>query len=206
MIYSILTILFSYFLGSIPTAVWIGKFFYKIDIREHGSGNSGSTNTFRVLGIPPGIIVLLIDILKGFFAVHLVYFKSYKPNTDAFITFSIVLGIVAVLGHIFPIYAKFKGGKGVATLLGVVFAIHTAAAFMTLPIFLIVLLISRYVSLSSMVSGIAFPILLIFFFETKSLPLIIFSISISILLLITHKKNILRIINRTESKANLFNK
>ena len=201
-----LIIFLAYLLGSISTSIWIGKFFYGIDIRNEGSKNAGSTNTFRVLGIKAGVPVLFIDILKGFLAVRLVYLTNFFVGTDSFFTFSIALGIAAVLGHIFPVYEKFKGGKGVATLLGVVLSIHPPAALLTICVFLIVLLISRYVSLSSIIAGLAFPILLIGVFKTTALPLIIFSLAIAILLLVTHQKNIERLLKSEESKANLFKK
>src|ERR1700740_2919718 len=145
----ILLILSAYVLGSIPTAVWIGKLFYGIDVREFGSGNAGATNTFRVLGKKAGIPVLIIDILKGFGAVCLAHFGNYSVGAPEFINFQIALGVSSLLGHIFPILAGFRGGKGVATLLGVVLAVQPGAASLALVVFLIVLLSFNYVSLAS---------------------------------------------------------
>ncbi len=195
-----------YLLGSIPTAVWIGKFFYKIDVREYGSGNAGATNTFRVLGKRAGVPVLLIDILKGFAAVSLAYFSPYTPNSNQFINLELVLGIASLVGHIFPLFASFRGGKGIATLLGVVLGVHPYGALICMVIFLIVLLISSYVSLSSMISALCFPIIVIFVFKTTVPSLIIFSSLIAIMVLITHQKNIERILRKEESKSKLIKK
>jgi glycerol-3-phosphate acyltransferase PlsY len=135
----------SYVIGSIPSAVWIGKTFHGIDVREHGSGNAGATNTFRVLGKKAGTIVLCIDIVKGFLAVlpaHLIV-EDISIN---FINYQLLLGTAAVLGHVFPLFAKFKGGKGVATLLGLMFGIHPLGSLLCLIIFLVILITSKYVS------------------------------------------------------------
>src|SRR5436190_3997200 len=117
---NVIALVAAYILGSIPSAVWIGKIFYGIDVREYGSGNAGATNTFRVLGKKAGIPVLAIDVLKGFSAVSLAYFQSeWVPATNAFVIFQLTLAVFAVLGHVFPVFAGFRGGKGVATLLGI---------------------------------------------------------------------------------------
>lgn len=197
----------AYLLGSIPTSVWIGKFFYGIDVREHGSGNAGSTNTFRVLGTKAGIPVFVIDVLKAFAATSLVIFmKHLVPGTRDYINVQLLLGASAVLGHIFPIYVGFKGGKGVASLLGVVLAIVPEAGLIALGIFTATLLIFRYVSLGSLVAGISFPILVIVVFKTTVTSLMLFSIIVAVLLLFTHQKNIQRLIRKEENKANLFKK
>lgn len=192
----------AYLIGSIPTSVWIGRWFYGIDIREHGSGNAGSTNTFRVLGTAPGIVVFVIDILKGWLAVSLIHNLYYlEPYSAQFVNIQLLLGGLAVFGHIFPLYVGFKGGKGVATLLGIVLAIHPFSALICLGIFTIVLIISKYVSLSSMTAGLFFPILIIFIFKETIVSLIIFSILISLLLIFTHQKNIIRLLAREENKV-----
>ena len=203
---NILLLIGAYLLGSIPTAVWIGKYFYKIDVREYGSGNAGATNTFRVLGKKAGIPVLLIDVLKGFSAVCLASFSPYVPDSNQFINLELVLGIASLVGHIFPLFASFRGGKGIATLLGIILAVHPYAAFISIAIFIIVLLLSSYVSLSSMISAVAFPLIVIFIFKTTVPSLIIFSILIAIMVLITHQKNIERLLRREESKAKLIKK
>lgn len=197
-------ILIAYFLGSIPTAVWIGKYFYQIDVREFGSGNAGATNTFRVLGKKAGIPVLLIDIIKGTAAVALVYLTSFEIGSNDFISLQLGLGVAALLGHIFPVFAGFRGGKGVATILGIVICVLPIASALGLIVFLIVLLSSRIVSLSSMLAGISFPVLLIFVLKEQNPILISFSIAVGLLLIITHRKNIKRLLNRQENKINLF--
>lgn len=196
----------AYLLGSVPTAVWIGKYFYKIDVREYGSGNAGATNTFRVLGKKAGIPVLLIDVLKGFAAVNLAYLSNYVPHSNQFINLQLVLGIASLIGHIFPIFASFRGGKGIATLLGIVLAVHLFAALSAMAIFIVVLLISSYVSLSSMISAVMFPVIVILIFKETVPSLIIFSILIAIMVLITHQKNIERLLRREESKAKIIKK
>lgn len=195
-----------YLLGSIPTAVWIGKFFYKIDVREYGSGNAGATNTFRVLGKRAGIPVLLIDVLKGYLAVSLAYFSPYTVGGNQFINLELVLGIASLVGHIFPLFASFRGGKGIATLLGIVLGVHLYGALICMAIFIVILIISGYVSLGSMISAICFPVIVIIVFQTTVPSLIIFSILIAIMVLITHQKNIERLLRREESKAKLIKK
>ncbi len=203
---NILFLIGAYLLGSIPTAVWIGKYFYKIDVREYGSGNAGATNTFRVLGKKAGIPVLLIDVLKGFLAVCLAYLSHYTPNSNQLINLQLVLGIASLVGHIFPIFASFRGGKGIATLLGIILAVHPYAALVSMSIFIIVLLVSSYVSLGSMIAAVCFPIIVIGVFKTTAPSLIIFSILIAIMVLITHQKNIERLLRKEESKAKLMKK
>src|SRR5690554_5711205 len=148
----------AYLLGSIPTAIWVGKRWYNIDVREHGSHNAGATNTFRVLGKKPGIIVLTIDILKGSLAVLLPFLVlPLDWSDDHLIHLKIVCGIIAVLGHIFPIFANFDGGKGVATSLGVIVGIHPPAALICIVVFLIVFISTNYVSLGAILASASFP-------------------------------------------------
>lgn len=183
-----------------PFAVWIGQIFYNVDVREHGSGNAGATNTMRVLGKKAGISVLLLDVLKGTFSVLLAKFAHYDTTSVQFVNLELVLGISALFGHIFPVYAGFRGGKGIATLLGVVIALNPMAALYSCVVFLLVLIISRYVSLSSMIASMAFPLYIIFIEKTEFLSLITFSLFITVLVIITHQKNIERLIRREESK------
>jgi len=196
----LLLLIVAYLLGSIPTSVWIGKYFYGIDIREHGSGNAGATNTFRVLGKKPGIIVLLIDIIKGSLAVSLSYIFEDSLPANEFVDIEIGLAIAAVFGHIFPVFAGFRGGKGVATLLGATVIITPISCAFALVVFLIVLFSTRYVSLSSMLAGISYPIILHFILNNQQKTLTIYSILIAVLLIITHRKNIRRLLSKTESK------
>ena len=201
-----LLIILAYLIGSIPTAVWIGKFFYNIDVREFGSGNAGATNTFRVLGQKAGIPVLIIDILKGSLAVSAAFLSTYDFVSDEFINLQLVLGIAALVGHIFPVFAGFRGGKGVATILGIVIFILPLSCCLSLLVFLMVLFASRMVSLSSMLAGISFPFFLHFVFHNTNSILTIFSVVVALLLIVTHRKNILRIINKQESKIKFASK
>jgi acyl phosphate:glycerol-3-phosphate acyltransferase len=201
----IISLILAYLIGSIPTAVWIGKIFYDTDVREYGSGNAGATNTFRVLGKVAGIPVLLIDCLKGFIAVKLVLVFAEEPiSKAAFVNYELALGITAVIGHIFPIFAGFRGGKGIATLLGVMLAIHYQGALGSLIVFVVVFAVTRFVSLGSMSAALAFPLFIILLPRSHDSPsLIVFSMFIAILVLITHQKNIERLFRREESKANI---
>ena len=196
----------AYILGSIPTAVWLGKRFYGLDVREHGSKNAGATNTFRVLGKKPGKIVLAIDVLKGLIAVLLPLTVAYTHNENTIINYKLFAAIFVILGHVFPLFAGFRGGKGVATSLGVIFAIHPPAAGICLAIFLLVFLTFNYVSLGAIVTAISFPIVIHFVFNVSSLPLTIFSILIGAAVVITHKKNILRLVQGSENKMHVFSK
>ena len=194
----------AYILGSIPTAVWVGKIFYSLDVRDYGSGNAGATNTFRVLGVKAGVPVLLIDILKGLFATRLALFiPEIASNIDAFINLQLVLGLCALVGHIFPVFAGFRGGKGIATLLGMMLGILPEASLACLGIFLIVFLSTRIVSVSSMAAALCFPIIVIFIFKTEQLSMITFSVFIAAIVLITHRKNIQRLRRKEETKVRL---
>ena len=199
----ILFFILSYLLGAIPSAFWIGRFFYSIDIREFGSGNSGATNAFRVLGYKIGIIVLLFDIFKTWLAVSLVDLFSITANSSPELLFEtkIVFGIAAVIGHIFPIYIGFRGGKGIASLLGLIIALEAEAAFYSIIVFLLVLFITRYVSVSSILASFAFPVIVIFILQSSIISLNLFAIFLPFLSLITHQKNIERLIRGEETKV-----
>jgi glycerol-3-phosphate acyltransferase PlsY len=203
----VLSIILAYLLGSIPSAVWIGKRFHNIDVREHGSGNAGTTNTIRVLGWTTGIPVLLIDIVKGWLAAMLpVFFHLADYGSALLINLQIIVGIIVIIGHIFPLFAGFRGGKGVATVFGVFLALQPLLTICCMGVFLVVLLITGIVSVSSMIAGIAFPVFLFLFFNTPSVLFKIFSIIISISLVLTHRKNIVRIWRGEESKLIKFKK
>jgi glycerol-3-phosphate acyltransferase PlsY len=203
-----LSIIISYLLGSIPTAVWIGITYYGMDPREHGSKNAGATNTFRVLGKKPGVLVLFLDILKGAAAacVPYVLLNDFEANRDVFINLQILAAISAVFGHIFPVFARFKGGKGVATSLGVIIGIQPIAAVICLTVFLIVFISSKYVSLGAIAAAVCFPFVVRFVLFENNLWLSIFSITLSVLVIIAHRKNINRLLNGSENKMNLFKK
>lgn len=207
--------IFAYLFGSIPSAVWIGRRFYGKDVRDFGSGNAGATNTFRVLGKTAGTIVLVLDILKGYVATSLVKFGSLNPDWQygpyQQVNIMMTLGLFAILGHLLPVFAKFKGGKGVATLGGMLFALNFQIALLALSIFLLTLFITRFVSLGSILAGISIPMLFVRFFGTthpeyRQPSIIIFTLSIAILVVYTHRKNIKRLIQGNENKAKLLPK
>ena len=176
----------SYLLGSLPSSVWISRVFHGLDIREHGSGNAGATNTFRVLGS--------------------MFLGSIVHGTDRYINIQLLFGLCAVLGHLFPIYENFKGGKGIATLLGMAIGIDYALALACIALFLVVLISTRYVSLSSILATVAFPVFAIFIFKRDEPLLIAFGIVAIIIVVLTHQKNIKKLWFGEENKANLFKK
>ena len=195
----------AYIIGSIPSSVWIGKSYFGKDVRDYGSGNAGATNTFRVLGTQAGIVVLLLDILKGVTAASLIlYIPSVSHGTDQYVNLQLLFGILAVVGHIFPVFENFNGGKGIATLFGMLIGIHYILAVACVALFVLVLLLTRYVSLSSIIATISFPIFTIYIFHRDEPLLIAFGIAAALMVVITHKKNIVRLLNGEESKAKLF--
>ncbi len=198
----ILFVLLAYLTGAFPSAVWVGKTFYNTDVREYGSGNAGATNTFRVLGKGAGIPVLLMDVFKGWLSVSYVNFIS---NTDAlspelFFENQLAFGIAAVIGHLFPIYTGFRGGKGIATMLGLLIGLQPLAALSSFIVFVVVFLISKYVSLGSVIASFAFPIFVILVLGSTNDSLNLFAIFVPILSLITHQKNIERLVRGEETK------
>lgn len=199
-----LLILFAYLIGSIPTAVWVSRSFFGIDIREYGSGNAGATNTYRVLGSKWGTIVMSIDILKGVIATSLYILLPFylAPQSEWDRTNLMVgLGLAAVLGHIFPIWADFRGGKGVATLFGMVLAIQPMVAVCCVGVFLFVLYLTRFISLSSIFASIAFAVFILFIFNEREPLYRAFAIAVALLVILTHQKNITRLLKGNESKV-----
>lgn len=198
----ILLIIFAYLLGSIPTSVWVSKYFFGVDIRDYGSGNAGATNTYRVLGSRFGTIVMVVDIFKGIAATSLYILMPYYMQDEWQRTnFMVGLGLASVVGHIFPVFADFKGGKGVATLLGMVIAIQPVVALCCVAVFLLVLYLTRFVSLSSILAGVAFAIFILFIFNEKEPLYRVFAIAVALMVIMTHQKNINRILKGTESKV-----
>ena len=198
-------VLIAYLIGSIPTSVWISKAIFNIDIRDYGSGNPGATNTFRVLGSKWGSIVMIVDVTKGIIATSLyILIPYYLTNELARTNFMIVLGLASVIGHIFPIWAGFRGGKGVATILGMALAIQPIVALLCLLVFLCTLFTTRFVSLSSLIAGVAFMVLILFIFNEKETMYRLFAIIVAFMVIITHQKNISRLLKGTESKVPLF--
>lgn len=195
-------IIIAYFIGSIPTALIISKSFFQIDIREYGSGNMGATNTFRVLGPKFGTIVMVGDMLKGIFAVALFNLLPYYLTNELDRTnLMIGLGLAAVIGHIYPIWAQFKGGKGVATLFGMVLAIQPVVAINCVAVFLVVLYLTRYVSLSSIIAGVALPILVLWIYNEKEVFYRVFAVAVAALIVLTHQKNISRLLKGNEGRV-----
>ena len=201
-----LGLLTAYLAGSIPSAVWIGKSFYGVDVREKGSKNAGTTNTIRVLGLLPGIFVLAIDVLKGWFAVYMAKFfgsSLVEMNSDYLVYYQLVVGIFAVLGHALPVFARFKGGKGVATSLGVILLLDWKIGLITLVIALAIMAVSKYVSLGSVMAALVFVIIqIVVMIATDSFDITRFICVVILggLLIIRHRANIKRLLNGTENK------
>jgi glycerol-3-phosphate acyltransferase PlsY len=206
-------IILSYLVGSIPTSIIISKLTRGIDIRDHGSGNAGGTNVMRVLGWKQGLLVIILDALKGAFAVVVVArlhygglpFQNISPFDD-FTLVQIIAGIAAVIGHIWTVFASFRGGKGIATALGMLIMIITVDMLVAVGIFILVVTISRYVSLGSILAALSIPLTLIFRenilhdnIQSYS-TLLPFVVAISLLVVFTHRKNVVRLLNGTENK------
>lgn len=201
----IFLLIVAYLLGSIPTSVWIGKWFYGIDVREYGSGNAGATNTFRVLGRKAGIPVLLLDAFKGWLAVMLPVWNLSAPESPVlFENFRVLCGAAAVLGHVFPLFAGFRGGKGIATLLGVSIGMQPIAALCCIGLFLLILLITHYVSLGSILSSLFYALFILLIERASHDATIIFAIAIPLLVIVTHSKNIGRLLAGNESRTYLI--
>lgn len=202
----------AYLFGSIPSAVLIGKAFYGVDVRQKGSKNAGATNTIRVLGLLPGLFVLGIDAFKGWMAVYVGNFfgRFYTeiwgvdPGAEYLTYFKLVLGIIAVVGHALPIFAGFKGGKGVATMLGVIIGLFDPLLPLIIGVFIATFILSQYISLASILASIAFPILYVtcghWLNYQVYIPLIVFTCLVGIFIPYTHRKNIKRLIKNEEPK------
>jgi len=202
------TVLVAYLIGSIPTAVWYGQGSFAIDIPQHGSGNAGATNVFRVLGERAGRIVMLVDVIKGYTAAilaTLLWHADVITDTEV-MTLKIIFGLVAVVGHLYPVFAQFRGGKGVASLLGMMLAIHPEMALICIGIFLLVVIASQYVSLGSMLAALAFPVLLLLriFGEKENPLLIVFGFIVFLMVVLTHQKNIGRLWRGEENRTVLI--
>lgn len=195
-------IILAYFIGSIPTAIIVSKAFFNIDIREYGSGNMGATNTFRVLGPKFGTIVMIGDMLKGILAVALYNLLPYYLTNELDRTnLMIGLGLAAVVGHIYPIWAGFRGGKGVATLFGMVLAIQPIVAINCVGVFLLALYLTRYVSLSSILAGVALPICVLWIYNEQEVFYRVFAVAVACLIVLTHQKNISRLLKGNEGRV-----
>lgn len=204
---TILLMILAYILGSVPNALWIGKVFKGIDIREHGSRNTGSTNAARVLGAKLGILTLILDVSKGLVPtlIAILLRVDFFQNLTKILNFDYVLvGICAILGHVFSMFMNFKGGKAVATTLGVFLILVPKAILFAAIVFFVVFAISRYVSLSSILAAISLPIFIYFLYQQTIY--VILGILIAILIVVKHRSNIERLKNGTESKFSLKNK
>ena len=216
--YCIVTLfIIAYLLGSIPSAVWIGKRYYGVDVREHGSKNAGTTNVLRVLGTRAAIPVFAIDFFKGFIAVSI--FSLLKLDETPLVSpawivnLKILAVFVSVLGHIFPIFANFRGGKGVATILGALTGIQPNIALWCFIVWLGVLLVWHYVSLASIVAGCSFPVFVSALSGSiyarhglagTSISFVVFSFAVAIALVWTHRKNVGRLLDGTEPKVDVW--
>jgi glycerol-3-phosphate acyltransferase PlsY len=191
----------AYLIGSIPSALIISKRYFGIDIRDYGSGNMGATNTFRTLGSKYGAIVMAMDIMKGVLASSLYELLPYYSGNEVARTNLIIgLGMAAVLGHLFPIFARFRGGKGVATLFGMVLALQPVVALACVGVFLLVLFLTRYVSLSSILAAVMLPISVLWIWNEHEVMYRIFTLLVAGLVIFTHQKNIGRLLRGVESR------
>ncbi len=198
----LLMVILAYLIGSVPTSVWVSKHFFNIDIRDYGSGNAGATNTYRVLGPKWGTIVMAADMIKGIIAVKLaLLLPEYADSEVRLQNLQTILGLAAVIGHIFPIWAEFRGGKGVATLFGLVLGISPWTALSCVGIFILVLYLTRFVSLSSILASIAFPVFILVIFNVENPVYRIFAIAVALMVVLTHQKNIGRLFKGNESKV-----
>lgn len=193
-------------MGSIPTAVWTGRLFFGIDVRTQGSGNAGATNTFRVIGKKAGTFVLLFDVFKGWAGTSLCYLAGEEiTRADQLLFWKLVFGLVTVLGHVYPVFAGFKGGKGVASLLGMVLAVSWQAGLICLGSFLIFFLIWHYVSLGSMAGGLIFCGLMASGFCGPANPgAVSLSVFMAAMLVYTHRGNIRKLLSGNENKMYLI--
>ena len=204
---TIILIVVAYILGSVPNALWIGKVFKGIDIREHGSKNTGSTNAARVLGAKLGILTLILDISKGAIPVALSLFMKADllENVTGISNLDfIMIGIFAIVGHSFSIFMKFKGGKAVATTVGVFTVLVPKGLLLAAVVFFVIFALTRYVSVSSITGAISLPIFI--FFLYGDIPYTVFGGIITILIIVKHKSNIQRLLNGTESRFTINKK
>lgn len=215
----LLIVLLSYLVGSIPTSIIVGKLVKGIDIRNYGSGNAGGTNVYRVLGWKYGILVILLDALKGAVAVVLVArlhygnipFENATPFDD-FTLVQIMAGVAAVIGHVWTIFAGFRGGKGIATALGMLMTIITVDMLVALAVFIIVVSVTKYISLGSILGAISVPLILIireniFHVNIPGYNVVLpFTIAICLLILFTHRANLKRLVAGKENRISLFGK
>ena len=203
MMFCIVFICLAYLIGSIPTAVWTGKKWHGLDPREHGSKNAGATNTFRVLGKKSGWFVLIVDITKGILASILPLLIAENYSDNQLLVVQLSTSFACIIGHVFPIFAQFKGGKGVATSLGIIIGLNPISAAISLGIFLVVFLLFKYVSLGAIVTSLSYPFVSYFIVKEDARIMIIFTVLLGFLIIVSHRKNITRLMNGEESRMNL---
>jgi glycerol-3-phosphate acyltransferase PlsY len=210
-------VLLSYLIGAIPSSLWMGKLFFDTDIRNHGSGNAGATNTFRILGWKAGVIVLLIDFGKGLLCTTVISGLAWNIGSGPISLYSgwevesmlvIFAGVAAVIGHMCPVYANFSGGKGAATACGMLYGIEPVSISISLAIFLIVMISTRYVSLGSIIASLIYPFSQLtlrygFNWEIDG-SIILFSSFLALGIVIKHKGNIKRLIAGNENRVSSF--
>lgn len=202
--YGLTALVIAYLCGSVPSSVWWGKAFFGVDVRDHGSHNAGATNTFRVLGPKAGVPVLFLDVLKGFLPVRLLPFWSgAEQYSDAWTLLRVLLALAAVVGHLYPVFAGFRGGKGIATSLGGVLAIHPGSALLCMAVFFMVFLATRYVSLASLAAAVTFPLGVMLVFAEPSLVLRGFAVVLCLVVFFTHRHNIGRLVKGNENRMTL---
>lgn len=213
MLSTLTVLLISYVLGSIPSAIWVGKIYKGVDVREHGSGNAGTTNTFRVLGVPAGVTVFAMDFMKGFipsFWLSAIAFDLFAgplapPNWDVEAFLKIACGLFAVIGHMFPLFARFKGGKGAATACGMLFGVEPISIAISFVMFGLIILITKYVSLASITATLLYPINLLVMRYGLDIEIdgsiIVFAIIVASGIIYKHKSNIQRLIDGTENRV-----
>lgn len=204
-------LLLSYIAGSIPGSLWVGQLLYKVDLRKHGSGNPGATNAYRILGWKAGLLSTLIDMGKGFVAARWISqirvdaLPEFFLGTHGWLILALLAGLAAVLGHMFPVFAKFKGGKGVNTAAGILWALTPLNMLITFVAFCLVLWASRFVSLSSMIAAATYPVSLIvqkyaLGDDSVHVSLVIFGVLMALIIIIAHRSNIKRLIAGNENR------
>ncbi len=200
-LYILSELLTAYLLGSVSSAVWIGRLLYGIDVRQHGSGNAGATNVIRVLGYRAGIPVLLLDVFKGWLAVQLATWIKVPGLGPEWATYlSIGLAVAAVMGHVFPVFTGFRGGKGVGTIAGAAIALYPLAVLVVLVVFILVLATTHFVSLSSVTAAVLFPVVVFFVTGVRHPGLVGLSLLVAVFIPVTHRRNIVRLIKGTENR------
>ena len=205
-IFGFILVAAAYLMGSLPFSIWIGRKFYATDVRDHGSGSTGATNTWRVLGWKAGLPVLILDIGKGLAATSIPYLYSpLGSDPDMLLWVRILCGLAAALGHIYPALAGFRGGKAVATFFGILIGLMPVPAAGILIVFIITVLLFRIISLGSMMAGLSLPFLTYFFTEA-SMPLMILSVVACLIVIATHRNNISRLLQGKEPRFSLHGK